>query len=93
MRRPKSNFNRFPQAVARRILARGENNEPVVLTFNRGIPSRVFGLDDYRKMQEHPKNHKPWNSRATQIDQSRDPLGSVNGNVRSPLTREKIYDE
>ncbi len=83
----------LPRGVARRIMARAaRGEEAVVLTFRKGVPSRVFGLEDYLKIRELPKRVKPWERRKSE-EAVPDPLGAVEGTVRVPITRDNIYEE
>jgi hypothetical protein len=87
------NGERLPRSVTRRILARAaRGEEAVVLTFRKGIPSRVFGLEEYLKMRELPRQVKPWQHRKAEAAVP-DPLGAVEGTLIMPVTRENIYDE
>ncbi len=90
----RQNKEHMPRKVAKRILERGARGEDaVVLTFRNGVPSRVFGLEEYLKMRELPKRVKPWEHRE-KPDDVPDPLGAVDlGKPLLPITREYMYDE
>ena len=83
----------MPRGVARRILERAAQGEQaVVVVMRNGLPSRVFGLDDYLKMRDLPKQVKPWEHR-TSKSAPPDPLGATDiGVLVSPLTREQMYE-
>ena len=83
----------MPRSVARRILERAAQGEQaVVVVMRNGLPSRVFGLDDYLKMRDLPKQVKPWVHR-TSKSAPPDPLGATDlGVLVSPLTREQMYE-
>jgi hypothetical protein len=51
----------------------------------------VFDLEKYLKMQDLPKKVKPWSRRKSKAN-APEPLGSVDGRVLLPLTREHIYE-
>src|SRR5438445_9135834 len=83
----------IPPRVARRILQRAAQGEPaVVVVMRNGLPSRVFGLEDYLRMRDLPKQVKPWEHR-TSKSAPPDPLGATDlGVLVSPLTREQMYE-
>ena len=83
----------MPRDVARRIMRRASKGGPLVLTVDRkGKPSRVYRYNEYQKMKQLPNSVKPWEHRKSGRG-SPDPLGSVEGTVRKPLTRDEIYSE
>ncbi|HMF10906.1 MAG TPA: hypothetical protein VKE94_01330 [Gemmataceae bacterium] len=94
MAKKRRRTRQMPEAVARRILDRGALGEDAIVVVMRGgVPSRVFGLDEYLKMKELPKVVKPWEHRRVPAS-SPDPLGAVElGLLVSPLTREQMYEE
>jgi hypothetical protein len=82
----------MPRSVGKRIAKRiAKNNEPVVVTSRDGKPSRVFGLDEYRKMVELPNKVKPWEHRK-QKAAAPDPLGAVDAEAPVGLSRKDLYD-
>lgn len=80
------------RSVARRIMLRAKKGGPLVLTVSDGKPSRVYRYDEYQKMKQLPTDVKPWEHRKSKAG-GPDPLGSVEGTVRRPLTRDEIYNE
>lgn len=69
-----------------------ESNEPVVLTFRQGKPSRVFGHEEYDKMVALPHRVKPWEHRKKRGGPP-DPLGAVDAEPPAGLSRQNLYDE
>ncbi len=83
----------MPRGVAKRIADRiAKNNEPVVVTSRGGKPSRVYGLDEYRKMVDLPGQVKPWEHRKNKKE-SPDPLRAVDAEPPTGLSRRDLYDE
>jgi hypothetical protein len=93
MKRKNPTPRHVPKNVAKRILERCARDEPLVIVPRNGAPSRCYGLEEYQRMREHPLKHKPWKSRKASRASTPDPLGAVQGKVRSLLRREDIYDE
>ncbi len=88
-----SSEGHMPRSVGKRIAKRiAKNNEPVVVTSRDGKPSRVFGLDEYKKMVELPNRVKPWEHRK-QTKTTPDPLGAVDADPPVRLSRKDLYDE
>jgi hypothetical protein len=82
----------MPRNVGKRIAKRiAKNNEPVVVTSRDGKPSRVFGLDEYKKMVELPNRVKPWEHRK-QNAAAPDPLRAVDADPPGDLSRKDLYD-
>jgi hypothetical protein len=82
----------MPRGVGKRIAKRiAKNNEPVVVTSRDGKPSRVFGLEEYRKMVELPNRVRPWEHRK-QKAAAPDPLGAVDAEAPVGLSRKDLYD-
>src|SRR5438445_13468057 len=46
--------------VARSVTKRCAQNEVAVVVPRKGLPSRVYGLDEYLKMVELATKNKPW---------------------------------
>lgn len=82
--------SRMPRNVQQRIAERSAKGQVVVVVPRGGKPSRVYKLDSYLKMVEQPKKHKPWSYRK-QASTKADPLGAVDGSVRSTMRRGDIY--
>lgn len=83
----------MPRNVAKRIADRiAKNNEPVVVTSRAGKPSRVYGLEEYRKMVDLPNQVKPWEHRKEK-KATPDPLGAVDADPPSGLSRRELYEE
>lgn len=83
----------MPRNVAKRIAQRiAKYDEPVVVTSRDGKPSRVFGLDEYRKMVDLPNKVKPWEHRK-QKPTVPDPLSSVDAEAPVGLSRRDLYDQ
>ncbi|HET6204372.1 MAG TPA: hypothetical protein VFI25_16390 [Planctomycetota bacterium] len=82
----------FPRDVARRILRRAEQGEKaVVVVFKRGRPSRVFGLEEYRKQQQVPVKNQIWKRRRASGG-GPNPLRAIEGRVLGSIRREDIYE-
>jgi hypothetical protein len=82
----------MPRSVGKRIAKRiAKNNEPVVVTSRDGKPSRVFGLDEYKKMVDLPNKVKPWEHRK-QKAAAPDPLKAVDAEAPVGLSRKDLYD-
>lgn len=82
----------MPRSVGKRIAKRiAKNNQPVVVTSRDGKPSRVFGLDEYRKMVELPNRVRPWEHRK-QKTATPDPLGAVDADPPTGLARKDLYE-
>ena len=91
MARRKKTNGHISNSVRRRLLERGARGEKrVVVVYKDGVPSSVWGYDEYQERIELTKRVKPWEAkeRATLPD----PLGAVDGTVLAPLTRENIYE-
>jgi hypothetical protein len=83
----------MPRGVAKRIANRiAKNNEPVVVTSRGGKPGRVYGLEEYQKMVALPNQVKPWEHRK-QKKAFPDPLGAVDADPPSGLSRQDMYEE
>jgi hypothetical protein len=81
----------IPQNVLRRILRRAADGEKaIVLTLRHGVPSRVFGVDEYLQRRQLPKQLKPWKYRSRPA--MPDPLGAADGTVLGSLSRSEIYE-
>jgi hypothetical protein len=80
----------MPRNVQKRIVERSAKGQTLVVVPRKGKPSRVYKLDKYLKMMEQPKKHKPWSYRRQPATQA-DPLGAIDGSVRSTLRRRDIY--
>ena len=61
------------------------------MTIKKGRPTRVFGIEEYQKMQAQPGRTRPW-TRRRGASPARDPLGAVSGRVLGSLGRDEIYD-
>lgn len=86
-------IGRMPRSVAKRIADRiAKNDEPVVVTSRQGKPSRVYGLEEYQKMVNLPNQVKPWEHRK-QKKGAPDPLGAVDAEPPTGLSRRDLYDE
>ena len=81
----------LPQPVARRLRERCRTEKAVVVTSNKGVASRVYGLEEYLRKRETARANKPWMHRKARRAVP-DPLGSVDGAVKEPVRRETIYD-
>ena len=82
--------------VADSVETRCARNEVAVVVAALGKPSRVYGLEQYLKMCDLPRQVKPWEHRKSRAKKSRtvpDPLGAVEGTVLGPLSRDFIYEE
>ena len=86
---PKNRIH-MPRSVQKRIVEKSAKGQVVVVVPREGKPSRVYKLDKYLKMMEQPKKHKPWSYRKQPATKA-DPLGAIDGSVRSSLRREDIY--
>jgi hypothetical protein len=84
----KHKFCRFDR-VARSVEERCARNEVAVVVPREGQPSRVYGLEEYLRMQEVPRKNKPWEHRKSKRRKSVIP--SVPGKILIPLTRENLY--
>jgi hypothetical protein len=91
MAKTASSRSAIPRAVADRIRKRCETGEPFVVVPKNGNPSRLFGLEEFRRMQELPRKVKPWEHRRSKPSPP-DPLGAVDARVLAPVRREDIYD-
>jgi hypothetical protein len=91
MARPKKINGHIPRSVTRSLLQRGARGaKRVVVVYKDGVPSSVWGYDEYRERIELTKRVKPWESKEKAT--TPDPLGAVDGKVLAPLTRENIYE-
>jgi hypothetical protein len=88
-----SKQTQIPYRVAQKIRQRAARNETFVVVSRNGKPSRIFGLEEYDRMRQHPLRHKPWTSRAVAKAAAPDPLGAVEGKPAGPLSREEIYED
>ena len=87
----KSKYARIPQEVQRRILRRGaRGDQAVVLTLKNGLPSRVFGVEEYLQRQQLPRRVQPWKYRRQAT--TPDPLGAADGTVLGSLSRSEIAE-
>jgi hypothetical protein len=85
----------FPLKVAQRIMRRAAKGERLVLTFDQqGKPSRIYGYQEYQKMQELPHRIQPW-KRRNGGGEVPDPLGmrGFKGKILRPLNRAVFYEE
>lgn len=81
----------MPRSVSKRILERCAQEKVAVVVSRNGIPSRVFGLDEYLKMKNLPRKVQPWKHKKKALE-TPDPLGAVEGRILEPLSRERIYE-
>lgn len=82
----------MPRNVSRRIMDRCAHESAIVVVVRGRKPSRVFGLNEYLKMREHPGKVKPWRHRRQSRGGGVDPLGAKSGRIVSSLRRQDIYD-
>jgi hypothetical protein len=69
-----------------------QKEHAIVVTFNKdGKPSKVYGIENYQKMQGLPSLVQPWKKRK-QRSIAPDPLGATEGKVNSTLSRNEIYE-
>jgi hypothetical protein len=91
MARRKKMDGQIPRSVVHSLLQRGARGaQRVVVVFKDGVPSSVWGYEEYRERIELPKQVKPWEGKDKAT--SPDPLGAVEGKVLAPLTRENMYE-
>ncbi|MBI4279572.1 MAG: hypothetical protein HY660_14055 [Armatimonadetes bacterium] len=82
----------MPRKVAERVVDRcADKQVAVVVPTKDGRPGKVYELGSYLKMQNLPRETKPWSYRK-QKPTPPDPLGAVDGKVLMPITRENIYE-
>lgn len=82
----------MPQGLRRRVMRRWAQGErPLVLAGHGSKPTKVYGLEEYKKMMAHPQRHKPWEQR--KANRKADPLGAVEGTVHGRVSRKRIYEE
>lgn len=84
-------MNSMPNNVRRRIMQRCAQEDAIVVVSRGGLPSRVFGFNEYLKMREHAAKIKPWLHKQQRETRRADPLGASGGKVLSSLRREDIY--
>lgn len=83
----------MPHNVAKRVMRHAATSkEPIVLTIRDGKPSRVFGYGQYQRMVQLPHQVKPWEHRKGH-EPGPDPLGAIDAEPPSPLTRDSMYQE
>ncbi len=92
MKRQRQNgASRFPPKVARSILERGARGEKrLVVLLKNGLPSAVWGFEEYLERRTLPKKAKPPKKRRPHAEPP-DPLGAVDGEPPKDLTRESMY--
>ena len=83
----------LPERVRKKLMQRGARGaRRVVVVYNRqGIPTSVWGFNEYLERQNLTKEVQPWKNRlkANVLD----PLGAIEGAPLSPLTRDQIYED
>ena len=83
----------MPHKVSKRIIERCAREGRAVVVAREGQPSRVYALEMYLKMQEHPTKVQPWKHRKDRKDRQANPLGAVDMRaIFAPLTREHFYE-
>lgn len=93
-RKPVKKRTRVPDKVSERILQRlADGEKAVVVTGKNGTPTTVYGVEEYRRMQDLPRETKPWQHRKDrQEPEIPDPLGAVPGSILLPIIRENMYE-
>ena len=84
-------MDNLSNSVRRRLMARCKDDGVVVVVDKKGRPSRIFGIEEYLKMKQHPAKVKPWLFRKSNPAHT-DPLGAVAGNVVRGLNRQAMYE-
>jgi len=84
----------LPEGVRKKLMQRGARGaRRVVVVYNKqGIPSSVWGFNEYLERQNLTKDVQPWKNRKLKSDVL-DPLGAIDGAPLSPLTRDQIYED
>jgi len=91
MARPKKTNGHISNSVRRRLLERGARGDKrVVVVYKNGVPSSVWGYEEYQERVALTKRVKPWESKEKGSPPG--PLGAVDGTVLAPLTRENMYE-
>lgn len=95
-KRNKSNAalpRRLPRDLARRIMERlATSEEPLVVTHQNGVPTRIFDYSSYEKKRDTMRKAKPWEHRKTKL-QLPDPLGAVDAEPPRGLDRRNLYGD
>lgn len=92
-KKPNSIGDHLPRKISRRILDRAARGEKkVVVVMRNGIPSSVWGFNEYLARQELTRQVEPWKHKMPKAETA-DPLGAIEGKPVGPVTREEIYEE